>query len=77
MPWDAEFRRRHQPVGSDWTGAGDGDTGDAIQAGMAVGAAPALMGLAPLGSIGGSRGVAAKADPVGLGFDAIEPQCYL
>ena len=43
MPWDAEFRRRHQPVGSDWTGAGDGDTGDAIQAGMAVGAAPALM----------------------------------
>ena len=43
MPWDAEFRRRHQAVGSDWTGAGDGDTGDAIQAGMAVGAAPALM----------------------------------
>ena len=30
MPWDAEFRRRHQPVGRDWTGAADGDTGDAI-----------------------------------------------
>ena len=27
---NSEFRRRHQPVGRDWTGAADGDTGDAI-----------------------------------------------
>lgn len=38
-----EFRRRYQPVGDEWTGTGDGDTGDAIEAGMAVGAATALM----------------------------------
>jgi hypothetical protein len=40
---NSEFRRRHQPMSGDWTGAADGDTGDAIQAGMAVGAATALM----------------------------------
>ena len=30
---NSEFRRRHQPVGGHWTGAAEGDTGDAIQPG--------------------------------------------
>jgi hypothetical protein len=35
-----------------------------------------VRGWPPFGSIGGSQGVAAKADPFGLGVDAPEPQRY-
>ena len=38
-----EFRRRYQAVGGGYTAAHPGDTGDAVQAGMAIGAATALM----------------------------------
>ena len=40
---NSEFRQRYQPVTGEYSGTGEGDTGDAIQAGMAVGAATALM----------------------------------
>ena len=38
-----EFRRRYQSVGGSYTAAHPGDTGDAVQAGMTIGAATALM----------------------------------
>jgi 3-oxosteroid 1-dehydrogenase len=40
---DAGFRRAYQPTGGEWSSAGRADTGDAIKAGMAAGAATALM----------------------------------
>ena len=40
---DAAFRRTYQPTGGEWSSAARGDTGDAIRAGVAVGAATALM----------------------------------
>ncbi len=40
---DAAFRRAHQPTGGEWSSAARADTGDAIRAGVAVGAATALM----------------------------------
>ncbi len=43
FPQNDEYRRKYQPVGSDWTSASPGNTGDAIQAGENVGAALALM----------------------------------
>jgi len=38
-----ELRRRYQPVGEQWSSASRADQGDAIEAGVAVGAATALM----------------------------------
>jgi 3-oxosteroid 1-dehydrogenase len=40
---DDAFRSRYQPVGDAWSSASRGDTGDAIRAGVAAGAATALM----------------------------------
>lgn len=40
---NGELRRRYQPVGGEWTSAASGDTGDAIQAAVDVGAETALM----------------------------------
>lgn len=40
---DAAFRRAHQPAGGEWSSAARADTGDAIRAGIAAGAATALM----------------------------------
>ena len=38
-----ELRTRHQPVTGEWSSTAGGDTGDAIEAGAALGAATALM----------------------------------
>jgi 3-oxosteroid 1-dehydrogenase len=43
---NADFRRRHQPVGSDWTTTVGADTGDAILAAMELGAGTALLDAA-------------------------------
>ncbi len=45
---NAEMRRRYQqaPIGSDWSAAAPGATGDGIQAGQAIGAAVDFMGSA-------------------------------
>ena len=43
FPQNAEYRRKYQPIGSDWTSASPGNTGDAIQAGEKVGGALAMM----------------------------------
>lgn len=40
---NAELRRRHQPVDGAWSSTAGGDTGDAIEAAVALGAATALM----------------------------------
>ena len=46
FPHNDAYRRKYQPVGSDWTSASPGNTGDGIQAGERAGAALALMGEA-------------------------------
>ncbi len=38
-----EYRRKHQPVGADWTSASPGNTGDIHQIGEKIGCAMALM----------------------------------
>ena len=38
-----KLRARHQPVTGEWSSTAGGDTGDAIEAGVALGAATALM----------------------------------
>ena len=40
---NSAYRRRHQPVGDDWTAASRGDDGDAIRLGAEIGAATSLM----------------------------------
>lgn len=40
---NAELRKRHQPVTGEWSSAVGADTGDAIEAAVALGAATALM----------------------------------
>lgn len=43
FPHGGEYRRKYQPVGSEYSSASPGNTGDAIRAGETVGAALSLM----------------------------------
>ena len=85
---NADFRRQHarQPTGSDWTLANPGDTGEAMQAAMNLGAATDLLDAAVWGCTSicadgslpqGAQGRDGRPLPFGHHFDISFPHVIL